>query len=533
MTLSTKPSYVVGSSFKILAFVYCLLLLLQGCASSTASYHFTQKQIEHGDLGFHERLRVDEYINAFPQDEIKVPEGEDVLLRIDPFTRQQPAGNNRTLFQIAIKTRMPHPEELRTPLSLCFVVDVSGSMGRGNKIGDVKEALAESIAELQEGDEVSIVLFSDEARVLVPAQELGRESRKSIIEIINRIEEGGGTNIEAGLITGYREMAAFKRRGFRRLLLLTDGQSNVGVLTPEQLAAKAEVEYLEDLRISTIGLGFDVDERLLRKIASGGSGHYYFVENAKALTTILREELGTTVIPLLKNVSITISAEDNFRLLEAYGGSGQPKPVNNKVIVNVGELNVNDWRIIIVELEGNVGPGTYHPVNAEVSFTRVDSREQEVLSENGSIDWQTAAQPAESNIDINVARNSVLFGNAMALIKVGEFSEQGRYSDALNIVDLQINNNRVIQQFDETGSLNKEIESLSGVRNILMKLVDGSTVQPVEGRISQTSSEAPMQIEETEYSPLKSLVISGLKIAAKALPGIWGTIANLFVAAIE
>jgi hypothetical protein len=44
------------------ALVSAVLLLLLGCSSAkTASYHYTQKQIEKGDLDFESRLRVDEY----------------------------------------------------------------------------------------------------------------------------------------------------------------------------------------------------------------------------------------------------------------------------------------------------------------------------------------------------------------------------------------------------------------------------------------------------------------------------------------
>lgn len=76
--------------------LFVAVVFFSGCAStSTASYHYSQKQLEHGAIDFHRTLRVDEYLNAFPQDDVAVPEGASVALLVTPFTRGQPTASDR------------------------------------------------------------------------------------------------------------------------------------------------------------------------------------------------------------------------------------------------------------------------------------------------------------------------------------------------------------------------------------------------------------------------------------------------------
>ena len=506
------------------------ILLSVGCASTqTASYHYAQKQIEHGDLDFHKKIRVNEYINAFPQDEIVVAENQDLLLKVDSFSKYQPSDTSRALIQVALKTRQPNEKEKRNPIGLCFVLDVSGSMSEDHKLADAKSSLVSSIAELQDGDELALVVFNTIAKTVIPPTIINQQTRTDVIDKIASITAGGSTNLEAGLVSGYIELAKFRNSLQKRLLLLTDGRSNVGIITPQQIARKAEIEYIEGARISTIGLGIDVDENLLREISKNGSGHYYFAENGKALTTILREGLRTTVIPVAKNVFLNISVAKGFRLVNIYGGMSQIKTPGETVSFDMGELNANDWRIIIVEIEGNVPPGEYSPLSAMVSFASVNSMANQSSSVKAQINWHKGEVTGTASVNINVARNSIVFGNATCLVKIGELSESGKYNEALSILDLQINNNKILAHLDNSASMAKELESLNKIRNILVQRIEESSSRSSELKQLPTRDYS----KTPERSPLKTLVIEGLKIASASLPGIWGTAAKLFIVLIQ
>lgn len=85
------------------------------------------------------------------------------------------------------------------------------------------------------------------------------------------------------------------------------------------MAQKLQIEYVEGARISTIGIGFDVDQGLLRNIAKQGNGHFYFLDSSDRLADIMREDLTSLVVPALKDINLDITTYTDFDILNAYG----------------------------------------------------------------------------------------------------------------------------------------------------------------------------------------------------------------------
>ncbi len=515
----------------ISALIGLVATLVAGCASQTASYHYAQKQIEQGDLGFHRSIRIDEYLNAFPQDWFKLGVDQEIALRIDPLTTRTIQPSETALYQVAVKTRMPSAQELRTPLALSFVIDVSGSMDDDNKIVHTREALRNSLLELKDGDVVSLVIFNNEARVVASNVILSSASRAILVAQVEALRAGGGTNIEAGLVVGYKEMAKFPAGNVKRLILLTDGQSNVGTLTPDQIAKEAAVRRIEGARISTIGLGIDVNEALLRRIAEAGQGHYYFAENARTLTKILRDGLQTTVTPVAKDVTLEIEPGEQFVIERIHGGDPENRTGKRSARIALGELNVNDWRILVVELKraGSAGsPDIIHVAGQYASPGEAGAAGATHPIPQAQPDAADRAAGAEKRINPFVLRNAVLYGNARALIEAGRLSEQKRYDEALRIVDLQINNNDVLAALDNSEMVRKERDNLSKVRTVIAARLERGA-----DRTSAVVPQTSTPVARGNSNGLRSLVAAGLKASAVALPGLWTTIAAVLAAVIE
>jgi Ca-activated chloride channel family protein len=508
---------------------YCLGLLcvalIAGCARpQSASYHYAQKQIEQGDISFHRSIRVNEYLNAFPQDWFKVGEGQEIALRVDPLTAKTVRPGETTLYQIAVKTRMPSTQEQRAPLALSFVIDVSGSMNDDRKIIDTKEALRKSISELKDGDVVSLVKFDSSAQVVASNVVLSDATRTSLIGQVEALRAVGGTNIEDGLVLGYREMARFPATHIKRLILLTDGQSNVGTITPDEIAKEAAVQRVEGARISTIGLGHDVNEALLRQIAIAGKGQYYFAENAQSLTDTLREGLLTTVIPVAKDVTLDIELGEEFVFERIHGAEPKEGVGRRSARVSLGELNVNDWRILVLELKRVSGAGTSGAIHVHGRYTPLAA-----AGPGASLPIPELRDTAGGSGKINpfVLRNAVLYGNASALIRAGRLSELRLYEDALHVLDVQINNNDVLAAIDNSAMAKKERDNLVKVRSLIAARVAGGSVQAAPA----TPEAEPVAGGDNDR--IRRMVAAGLKSSAVALPGLWTTIAMVLAAAIE
>jgi len=198
-------------------------------------------------------------------------------------------------------TNTPVPRDIFLPISLrehcdpviqatdvALVIDISTSMNGATRAGGVtKRAAAAQAARLfarrarGPGDQVAVIVFADEARVLVP---LGA-SPERVDGALERLPRSAGTRIDAGLKAATLELTGpARRRGNRAaILLLTDGQPTRS--TEAEVLAEAEAAAESDISVFTVGLGADVNHGLLRR-AAGSERRYVPAPDAEALAEI-------------------------------------------------------------------------------------------------------------------------------------------------------------------------------------------------------------------------------------------------------
>src|SRR5215212_4756502 len=89
----------------------------------------------------------------------------------------------------------PEPDELddRPPLRLALVIDRSGSMA-GAKLDVAKRSAAWLVSRLRERDQLALVDYDDEVRLLAP---LGAP-RDRLAHALAHIAAGGSTNLSGG-----------------------------------------------------------------------------------------------------------------------------------------------------------------------------------------------------------------------------------------------------------------------------------------------------------------------------------------------
>lgn len=142
-----------------------------------------------------------------------------------------------------------------------FVVDVSRSMlaedFKPNRLEVAKLKIGEFI-DLRPTDRIGLIVFSEKAFTLLPLS----TDLKLIQEMVGEIDVGGmlgsGTNIGDALglavARGAQSLAENKV-----IILITDGVSNVGFLTPLQAAEEAKKQ---GIKVYTIGIGGSKDAKI-------------------------------------------------------------------------------------------------------------------------------------------------------------------------------------------------------------------------------------------------------------------------------
>lgn len=143
-----------------------------------------------------------------------------------------------------------------------IVVDVSRSMlaedFRPNRLVAAKEKIREFV-KLRPTDRIGIVMFSEKAFTLLPLS-TDLDLIEKVIGEINTGFLGSGTNIgdALGLAVGRATQSLADNKV---IILLTDGVSNVGNMTPLQAAQQAKDQ---NLKVYTIGIGQKSNAALLR-----------------------------------------------------------------------------------------------------------------------------------------------------------------------------------------------------------------------------------------------------------------------------
>lgn len=170
----------------------------------------------------------------------------------------------------------------RAPLQIAIVIDRSGSMS-GEKLEITKAAVARFVRSLSPDDRVALVTYDDHIDLVcgmsAPSDSLARQ--------IERIQAGGSTDLYGGWVTGAKVVG---RGG--RVILLSDGQANVGRFTDaESLARHAALSYEKyGVTTTTIGVGRDYDEGLMAGMARLGGGAHYFAHSAAAVEQAFDQE---------------------------------------------------------------------------------------------------------------------------------------------------------------------------------------------------------------------------------------------------
>lgn len=266
----------------------------------TASYTVARQYIERGILPPPESVRVEEFINFFPQP-YPAPANQAVTVYLE--AGPSPFRPHNHLVQVGLKAR-DIPRHDRKPAVLTFVVDVSGSMEMENRLGLVKRSLRLLVDQLREEDRVGIVVYGSEARIL-----LEHTSDKSRVRsAVDRLEPGGSTNAEAGLTLGYDlAFRAFRTGATNRVILLSDGVANVGATGPQEILRRIEDYRTRGLTLTTVGVGMgNYNDVLMEQLADKGDGQYFYVDEIEEAKRVFVDQLTSTLETVARDVKVQV-----------------------------------------------------------------------------------------------------------------------------------------------------------------------------------------------------------------------------------
>jgi len=166
-------------------------------------------------------------------------------------------------------------------VAMVLCIDRSGSM-QGEAIEMAKKAAKATLDVLANDDLVEVVAFDSQATRYVKMQPARNRSR--IRGLIGQMQSGGGTDFFPPLDAAYNDMTVTQARK-KHVILLTDGKA-----PPTGLRDLVTTMIAEQITVTTVGLGAEADEQLLKMIADVGGGRYHAVPDAQSLPRIFTKE---------------------------------------------------------------------------------------------------------------------------------------------------------------------------------------------------------------------------------------------------
>jgi Ca-activated chloride channel homolog len=195
----------------------------------------------------------------------------------------------------------------RPKKTVVLVVDRSGSM-TGPKIDQAKEALRFVVNNLREGDLFNIVAYDSAVESFRPElQTFNDETRKAALGFVEGLYAGGSTNIDGALSTALSMIKDSSRPNY--VLFMTDGQPTVGEKNEQKIAANATKANVHRARIINFGVGYDLNSRLLDRLARTNFGTSEYVRPDEQIEAAVGRLYARVSSPVMTEVAVMFDVE--------------------------------------------------------------------------------------------------------------------------------------------------------------------------------------------------------------------------------
>jgi Mg-chelatase subunit ChlD len=171
-------------------------------------------------------------------------------------------------------------------INVLFVVDISTSMGIGNRMELMKFSLLELSLLLRKEDKIGIVSYATNAQILL--KPTSGASKSEIQTVVQKLKVGGMTAGGEGIKLGCKTISDALIEGENIIYIITDGAFN-----------KDSKNYMESIerykemgiKICVVGIqNSETDAMNMKKIAALGAGTYTSIQKlADAKTALIQE----------------------------------------------------------------------------------------------------------------------------------------------------------------------------------------------------------------------------------------------------
>ena len=192
------------------------------------------------------------------------------------------------------------------PSNLVFLIDVSGSMDKPNRLPLLQSAFKLLADNLRPQDTISIMTYGGNVRIaLAPT---GGAEKKKIKAVIDSLSAAGDTP-GAGAIQQAYALAShtYMRNGNNRVILATDGDFNVGQSSEKELEDLIVQYRKSGIYLTCLGVGMgNYKDSKLEVLAKKGNGNFAYLDHLGEAQKVLVTEFTQTLYAVANNATVTV-----------------------------------------------------------------------------------------------------------------------------------------------------------------------------------------------------------------------------------
>ncbi len=248
-------------------------------------------------------VRIEEMLNYFDFREPEDANSKKFLCKT--YLSTCPWNKNNSL--LYINTSVPKVNlDTVAACNLVFLIDISGSMERPNRLPLLQAAFKMLVDNLRAKDRVAIVTYGGGVEVVLPST--SGVNKAVIKNIIDSLEAAGDTPGAGAIKTAY-EVAkkAFVKGGNNRVILATDGDFNVGQTTDKELEDIITIQRQSGIYLTCIGVGMgNYKDSKLETLAKKGNGNFAYLDNIQEAEKVFLQEFTKTVYAVAKDAFVSV-----------------------------------------------------------------------------------------------------------------------------------------------------------------------------------------------------------------------------------
>lgn len=380
---------------------------------NTASYSQVRAQINSGYRVASDSVRTEELINYFTYDYPAPAEGEE--MKISAYLSECPWNEAHKIATFGIRTqKRVLPED--TTNNYVFLIDVSGSMSArvqgldGMTCFDlVKYGIGELVEGLSDNDRVAIVTYASGVKEALEPTLATAKGKQVIMNAVKKLVSSGYTNGSGGIELAYKvAQRYYAENGNNRVILMTDGDFNVGITGDTQLKEFIQNKAKSGIYLSVLGVGMgNMNDTIMQTLAMNGNGNYAYIDTPAEAEKALGKELSGMLVPVAKDAKagVTFNAETvvKYRLL-GYDMKTMSQDDFENEEKDAGEIGSNLCVTAMYEIELSESAKAGDPLaGAEIKYKSVETAQN--VSKTAALSYELT-----ENNDLTFAACVMEFG---------------------------------------------------------------------------------------------------------------------------